>query len=74
MMRGMWRRRREQPDALSRPTITGEVCRDCGHDIGYHPGRLRVGACAICISDEDYHKITADEMCRREFPPGAQAP
>ena len=50
-----------------------DPCPDCGHAVVYHPGRIPVGACALCISDEDHHKIAPAEMCQREFPPTIQA-
>lgn len=51
-----------------------DPCPDCGHPVGYHPGRTPYGACVVCISDEDHNKITEVEMCRREFAPTSETP
>jgi hypothetical protein len=51
-----------------------DPCPECGHPVWYHPGRIPVAACALCVADEDRDKITEAEMCRREFAPTSETP
>jgi hypothetical protein len=44
------------------------LCDACGHPVGYHPGFIQVGACAVCIEDEDRGRIGPAAMCRTKFP------
>jgi hypothetical protein len=66
-----WRELQRVDTAASRTgkllAAASATCNECGHPTGYHPGFIRVTACAICIAAEDRGEIEWDQMCRKEI-------